>query len=71
MVELSLWKSGDTLHLRIRDNGQGFEMGKVQKGMGLESMREGVEISLGSFDLESTEGKGTAIKASWVLPASC
>jgi signal transduction histidine kinase len=67
-VDLSLWKSGNALHLRIQDNGQGFDMGGVQKGMGLESMRERVEISLGSFHIESSEGKGTIIQASWHLP---
>jgi PAS domain S-box-containing protein len=64
-VDLSLWKSGNTLHLRIQDNGQGFDVGKVQKGVGLESMRERVELSGGSFDVESTAGRGTTIRASW------
>ena len=67
LVELSLLKSGDALHLRIQDNGQGFDMGRVQKGLGLESMRERVEISGGSFHIESSEGKGTTIRASWSL----
>ena len=49
LVELSLLKSGDTLHLRIQDNGEGFDVGKVQKGLGLESMQERVEISGGEF----------------------
>ena len=43
LVELSLLKSGDTLHFGIRDNGQGFDVGNVPKGLGLESMRERVE----------------------------
>jgi len=68
LVDLSLWKSGDALHLRIQDNGQGFDVGKAQKGVGLESMRERVEISLGFFHIESAEGKGTTIQASWPLP---
>ena len=67
LVELSLLKSGDTLHLRIQDNGQGFDMGKVQKGLGLESMQERVEISGGSYHMESAVGKGTTISASWPL----
>jgi len=67
LMELSLSKSGNTLHLNIQDNGQGFDMKKVQKGVGLESMRERVEISGGSFHVESGEGKGTTISASWSL----
>ena len=67
LVELSLLKSGDTLHFGIRDNGQGFDVGNVQKGLGLESMRERVEISGGSYQMESAVGKGTTIRASWSL----
>ena len=67
LVELSLLKSGDTLHFGIRDNGQGFDAGNVQKGLGLESMRERVEISGGSYQMESAVGKGTTIRASWSL----
>jgi signal transduction histidine kinase len=68
LVELSLLKSGDALQLRIQDNGQGFDMGKVQKGLGLESMQERVEISGGEFQIESGGGVGTTIRASWLLP---
>jgi two-component system NarL family sensor kinase len=66
-VELSLLKSGDALYLRIQDNGQGFDVGKVEKGLGLESMQERVEISGGSYHMESAVGKGTTISASWPL----
>jgi signal transduction histidine kinase len=65
-VSLSLWKSGNSLHLRIKDNGQGFAIGKVQKGLGLESMRERVEISGGVFQVESSIGQGTTILATWI-----
>jgi len=65
LVELSLLKSGDTLHLRIQDNGQGFDVGKVQKGLGLESMRERVELSGGEFMIESKIAHGTTIRAIW------
>ena len=65
-VSLSLWKSGNSLHLRIKDNGQKFDIGKVQKGLGLESMRERVEISGGVFQVESSIGQGTTILATWI-----
>jgi two-component system, NarL family, sensor histidine kinase UhpB len=68
LVELSLLKSGDALQLRIQDNGQGFDVGKVQKGLGLESMQERVELSGGEFQIESGRGAGTTIRASWPLP---
>ena len=65
LVELSLLKSEDTLHLRIQDNGQGFDVGSVQKGLGLESMRERVELSGGEFMIESKIVHGTTIQAIW------
>jgi len=65
LIELSLFKSGGVLHLRIQDNGQGFDMQKVEKGLGLESMRERVELSGGEFQVESISGQGTTIRATW------
>jgi signal transduction histidine kinase len=64
-IELSLSKSDNILTLRIQDNGQGFDVEKVQKGLGLESMRERVELSGGEFQIESAIGQGTTIRAIW------
>jgi PAS domain S-box-containing protein len=64
-VELFLFKSGGALHLKIQDNGQGFDMQKVKKGLGLESMRERVELLGGEFQVESISGQGTTIRATW------
>ena len=64
-VELSLSKSDGTFSLVIRDNGQGFDVEAAQKGMGLESMRERVELSGGEFQIESVIGQGTTIRAIW------
>ena len=66
-IELSLSKSDNILTLTIQDNGQGFDVEKVQKGLGLESMRERVELSGGEFQLESAIGQGTTIRATWSL----
>jgi glucose-6-phosphate-specific signal transduction histidine kinase len=63
--DISLSKSDSTLALTSQDNGQGFDRGKVQKGVGLESMRERVEISGGEFQIESGIGQGTTIRAIW------
>ena len=64
-VEVSLSKSDGTFSFVIRDNGQGFDVEKAQKGLGLESMRERVELSGGEFQIESTIGQGTTIRANW------
>jgi signal transduction histidine kinase len=61
------------MELTIQDNGQGFNPDKalalesMKRGMGLTSMRERTELSGGSFAIESIEGKGTTIRASWPI----
>jgi len=70
LVHLSLWKTEGRLELVLEDNGQGFDLKKVlgsentKRGLGLTSMRERVELSGGSFAIESAEGKGTIVRAS-------
>jgi PAS domain S-box-containing protein len=65
LVAMSLSKSNNTFVLMIRDNGQGFDVENVEKGLGLESMRERVELSGGEFQIESGIGQGTTIRAIW------
>ena len=71
LVSLSLQKKDDCIEMVIRDNGKGFDLGKVlamessMKGMGLSSMKERAEFSGGSLDIVSTIGGGTIIRASW------
>jgi len=70
-VDLYLGKVNDSVEMRIEDNGAGFDLQHVhsrsslERGMGLESMRERVELSGGSFAIDSLEGKGTTIRATW------
>jgi len=67
LVRLSLKKKDDMIELVIEDNGIGFDMESVRKGLGLGSMRERAELSGGSFVVESTRGRGTVIRASWPM----
>jgi len=61
------------MELTIQDNGHGFKPEKAisqegtKRGLGLSSMKERTELSGGSFAIESGEGKGTIIRASWQL----
>jgi signal transduction histidine kinase len=74
LVGFTLRKAADKIEFIIKDNGQGFDVGKAlsvestMRGFGLTSMRERAEISNGSFAVESAEGKGTTIRASWKAP---
>jgi signal transduction histidine kinase len=71
LVHLSLQKTDGTIELAIRDNGMGFNLMEVlsvegsKRGLGLTSMRERIELSGGSFVIESTRGRGTVIRALW------
>ena len=73
LVRLSLGKMDKKMDVTIQDNGQGFNLKKVisqestKKGLGLSSMRERAELSGGSFGIESIEGQGTIIRASWPI----
>jgi PAS domain S-box-containing protein len=72
-ASLSLQKTADRLKLVLQDNGKGFAAGNEllvkdrDTGLGLTSMQERVELSGGLFAIESAEGNGTIIRASWPL----
>jgi PAS domain S-box-containing protein len=72
-VYLSIHKQPNEIELMVRDNGRGFDLEKTislnlsRRGLGLASMRERVELSGGSFDIESIIGKGTTIRVAWTL----
>jgi PAS domain S-box-containing protein len=71
LVRLSLRKQENRIEWTIEDNGIGFDLEKIlssegsKRGLGLSSMRERTELSGGKFMIESTQGKGTTLRASW------
>lgn len=73
LVRLCLLKTEGRMTLVLEDNGQGFDLNKkaglegTSRGFGLLSMKERTELSGGFFEIESTEGKGTVIRANWDL----
>jgi signal transduction histidine kinase len=73
IVRLSLRKEENKIEWAIEDNGIGFDLESVlssegsKRGLGLSSMRERVELSGGTFVIESARDKGTTVWASWPL----
>jgi len=67
LVNLSIRKVEGRIELTIQDNGQGFNLHRAAKGRGLSTMRERAHLSGASYTIESAEGKGTLIRASWPL----
>ena len=70
-VGASLEQSNNVVELVISDNGCGFELKETQRGYdgntghGLRNMRERVEATGGTFDLESTPENGVVVRAKW------
>ncbi|MDA9922015.1 sensor histidine kinase [Verrucomicrobiales bacterium] len=67
LVSFSIRPSKSSFRMRITDNGQGFALpektSKCQpKRLGILGMRERAEMVGGTFQIESVEGKGTAIQ---------
>ncbi len=69
-LRVELVSEGERLDLKVSDGGVGFDAGARRKigRIGLEGMRERVEILGGSFDLATTPGAGTVIRV--ILPAN-
>jgi signal transduction histidine kinase len=71
MVTISLAKKDNTVNLAIEDNGCGFDLEEAfsveisKRGFGLGSMKERTELSGGTFVINSAEGEGTSVLASW------
>jgi signal transduction histidine kinase len=52
-----------TIHVIIRDDGTGFDLGQDTSGFGLVGIRERIELLGGEVEIESAPGRGTAIRA--------
>jgi signal transduction histidine kinase len=66
-VECNIQKLGDGLDMKIKDDGQSFQVervlgGKGSKRLGLLGMRERVEMVGGIFVVVSAPGQGTTIQ---------
>jgi signal transduction histidine kinase len=62
-VRVELAHQWDEIALIIEDDGAGFDMGRVEKGVGLDSMRERLEETGGHLEISSEKGRGTKVLA--------
>ena len=60
-VEIQILRSEDQFILSIDDNGQGFDMKKKPKGIGILNMRNRVAEIGGTFNITSSIGNGVSI----------
>ena len=68
---VTLTATADEVHLLVSDTGAGFDVAEAKKnrGLGLVSMHERVQLVHGSLNIESTPGSGTTILATVPIAA--
>ena len=69
--EAELHGASDGIHLTVRDAGLGFdtELAMINRGLGLVSMQERINLVNGTFSIESRPGRGTTIHARLTISA--
>jgi len=58
-IETTFYPEENNVVIEIRDNGVGFEIDEVYKGLGLKNMEQRAQASGMTVDLQSRPGKGT------------
>ena len=66
-VEIAVSAVGGVLHIRVRDDGRGFDPWTPTDGFGLIGMRERVALVRGEFEIASSAG-GTIVTAAFPTP---
>jgi signal transduction histidine kinase len=62
-VSVEVANREEEIILRVEDDGDGFELGQVEKGVGLDSMRERLEAIGGRLSISSGSSHGTQVIA--------
>jgi two-component system sensor histidine kinase DegS len=62
-ITVGLARDADTLRLRIKDTGIGFEPAAKPEGLGLVSMQERLRMVGGKLAIRSSSGQGTVVEA--------
>ncbi len=66
-VKINMENTYNSFNLIVSDNGEGFDKKKIkcydnpEKGLGIEGMKQRVELLNGKFDIQTALGKGTKI----------
>jgi signal transduction histidine kinase len=68
-ARLTLVRDANSVRLVVQDDGRGFDAGRT-RGLGLLGMRERVARLRGSFDIDSSPGKGTRVTVTLPLVAA-
>jgi PAS domain S-box-containing protein len=60
-IEVSLFVCHNLLHMRIADNGVGFEVNDIKQGIGLANMKRRAELFSGKLHINTSLGQGCEI----------
>lgn len=69
IVTLAIKKEDNSILIRVRDNGKGFNEKQKPGGSGLSSIRNRLSLYSGTFELESKPGRGTTVYVAIKNPA--
>jgi ligand-binding sensor domain-containing protein/signal transduction histidine kinase len=61
-VKISIIFDSDYVEVQVKDDGIGFDLNQAQRGLGIRSMHERIEMIKGEMEIKSERGKGTLIK---------
>lgn len=64
-VTIELAYQGESISLRITDNGNGFDTAKARKGVGLVNITNRAELLGGKMEIQSTPGNGCTVQV-WI-----
>jgi PAS domain S-box-containing protein len=69
-VEIALVFEKGEVRIGVQDDGRGFNVEKIEHGLGLTSMNDRAQYIGGQFTLKSQPGKGTRVEVRLPLPAT-
>jgi len=69
-VAITLANDTSSIFLQITDNGVGFDLSRVRKGLGLTNIRNRAELFGGKMEVITAEGKGCTLKVTVPLGMS-
>jgi signal transduction histidine kinase len=71
-ARISLEQVGEECVMTVTDNGSGFDrLDNTRNGIGLDSMRERLELICGRLDIVTEKGIGTVVRAVVPLDSPC
>jgi len=63
-ISISVWMKDNRLHLRVEDNGKGFDKNIIREGNGLKNLQKRADAIQGHITIDSKYGRGTKIDLS-------